>query len=487
MSVVLNDPTLIRTQAYINGAWTDADSGRTFAVYNPASGEQLARVPDMDAQDTRLAISAADAALADWRKLPAKQRAQVLRRWYELITSNTDDLALLLTLEQGKPLREAKGEVLSGAFFVEWFAEEARRVVGDLLPYGAPDRRELVMKQPVGVVGAITPWNFPASMITRKVAPALAAGCTVVLKPAEDTPLSALALAELAVRAGIPAGVLNVVTASQGVDVGGELTRNPTVRKLSFTGSSEVGKRLMAQCAETVKKVNLELGGNAPLIVFEDGDLDAAVKGVMAVKFANAGQNCISANRILVQDSIHDTFLKRLTVAVDRLAVGSGTREGVTTGPLINQGAVEKVEALVADALARGAKAVRGGRRDAQGPMFYQPSILAETTPAMSVFSTEIFGPVAAVYRFTDEAEAVRLANDTPYGLAAYFYARDLDRIFRVGEGLEYGMVGVNTHRFFSETVPFGGVKESGIGREGSSYGIDEFLETRYLCIGGLD
>jgi succinate-semialdehyde dehydrogenase/glutarate-semialdehyde dehydrogenase len=486
MSNALKDPSLLKRHAFVRGEWVQAASGKTFPVFNPASGAEVARVPDMDAEDTRRAIAAADRAFTSWRKQPAKRRAELLRRWYDEIVAHADDLALLLTLEQGKPLAEAKAEVLGGAAYVDWFAGEARRIVGDILPETADDRRELVRKQPVGVVGAITPWNFPSSMITRKVSPALAAGCTVVIKPAEDTPLSALALAELAARAGIPEGVFNVVTASHGAEVGGELTRNPTVRKISFTGSTAVGKLLMAQSAQTVKKISLELGGNAPFIVFDDADLDAAVAGATAVKFYNAGQVCICANRILVQDGIYDAFVERLADSIDRLAVGEGTQAGVTLGPLINQRALDKVESLVSSAVSAGAKVTRGGGRHALGQSFYQPTLLEDVTPAMSVFNTEIFGPVAAITRFSSEEEAVRLANDTPYGLAAYFYTRDMGRTFRVGESLEYGMVGANTPRFVSETVPFGGVKESGIGREGSKYGIDEFLEVRYLCIAGL-
>ncbi|MFT0137848.1 NAD-dependent succinate-semialdehyde dehydrogenase [Alcanivoracaceae bacterium MT1] len=487
MSAELQDSTLLRYQSLIDGVWCDARSGLTFEVRNPASGEVLAQVPDMGAVDARAAVEAAAVAFKDWRRRSARERMLILRRWYQEIVDNADDLALLLTLEQGKPLAEARAEVLSGANFVDWFAAEAMRVMGDVLPPADNSRREWATRHPVGVVVAITPWNFPSSMVTRKVAPALAAGCTVVLKPAEDTPLSALALATLAERAGVPAGVFNVVTAAHGAEVGGELTSNPQVRKLSFTGSTAVGKLLMAQCAATVKKVSLELGGNAPFLVFEDADLDEAVRGAIAIKFYNTGQTCICANRIMVHERVYDAFLERLARAVGTLALGEGTREGVTQGPLINPAAFEKVSALVDDAVSSGATVVTGGGGDAGlGGTFYQLTVLGDVTPAMKVFNTEIFGPVAPVYRFSDEEEVIRLANETPYGLAAYAYTRDLGRIFRLNEQLEYGMVGVNTPRFVSETVPFGGVKESGIGREGSVYGIDEFLEIRYLCLAGL-
>ncbi|AFT70752.1 Succinate-semialdehyde dehydrogenase [NADP+] (Ssdh) [Alloalcanivorax dieselolei B5] len=487
MSAELQDSTLLCDQSLIDGVWCDARSGLAFDVKNPASSEVLAQVPDMGAVDARTAVEAAAAAFKDWRRRSARERMAILRRWHQQIIDNADDLALLLTLEQGKPLAEARAEVLSGANFVDWFAAEAMRVMGDILPPADNSRREWSTRHPIGVVAAITPWNFPSSMVTRKVAPALAAGCTVVLKPAEDTPLSALALAVLAERAGVPAGVFNVVTASHGAEVGGELTSNPQVRKLSFTGSTAVGKLLMAQCAATVKKVSLELGGNAPFLVFEDADLDEAVRGAIAIKFYNTGQTCICANRIMVHERVYDAFLERLARAVGALTLGEGTGDGVTQGPLINPAAFAKVSSLVEDAVSSGATVVTGGGGDAGlGGTFYPLTVLGDVTPAMKVFNTEIFGPVAPVYRFSDEDEAIRLANDTPYGLAAYAYTRDLGRIFRLNEQLEYGMVGVNTSRFVSETVPFGGVKESGIGREGSVYGIDEFLETRYLCLAGL-
>ncbi|MGC2857759.1 NAD-dependent succinate-semialdehyde dehydrogenase [Novispirillum sp. DQ9] len=483
----LKDAALARTLAYIDGAWVAADSGRTFAVTNPATGAHLADVPDMGAAETRRAIAAADAALPAWRDLTAKQRANLLRGWFTLIMAAQEDLAQLMTAEQGKPLAEARGEVAYGASFVEWFAEEAKRVYGDTIPAHKPDTRIVVLKQPIGVVGAITPWNFPNAMITRKVAPALAAGCTVVVKPGEDTPLSALALAELAHRAGIPAGVFNVVTAAHGAEVGGELTANPTVRKISFTGSTGVGKLLMRQCADTVKKVSLELGGNAPFIVFDDADLDAAVAGAMASKYRNAGQTCVCANRLMVQDGVYDAFAEKLGKAVAALKVGAGTEDGVTQGPLINEAALRKVERLVDDARAKGATVVTGGKRADRDGTFYEPTILTGVTPDMACFSEEIFGPVAPLYRFSTEDEAIRMANDTPYGLAAYFYARDIGRVWRVSERLEYGIVGINEGIISTEAAPFGGVKESGIGREGSKYGIEDFLEIKYLCMGGMD
>ena len=483
----LKDPQLLRTQAFINGHWTNAFNQATFPVTNPANNHRLADVPDMGAAETEEAIHAARAAWPAWRALVAGERAALLRRWYDLMHIHLEDLALLMTLEQGKPLAEARGEVRYGASFVEWFAEEARRIYGDVIPSHMADKRILALKQPVGVVAAITPWNFPIAMITRKVAPALAAGCPVVVKPAEDTPLSALALAELAQRAGFPAGTFNVITTNNPDAVGRELTRNPLVRKLSFTGSTEVGKRLMRQCADTVKKVSLELGGNAPFIVFDDADLDEAVNGAIAAKYRNAGQTCICANRIFVQDSVYDAFATRYTAAVRDLRVGDGLEPGVTIGPLINEAAVQKVARLVRDAVARGAVIVTGGTRHERGGTFFQPTVLTNISPDMSINNEEIFGPVAPLRRFHDENEAIRLANDTPYGLAAYFYARDIGRIWRVAEGLEYGMVGINTGLISTTVSPFGGVKESGIGREGSKYGIEAFVEVKYVCLGGLD
>jgi len=479
----LRDPGLLRDQAHIAGAW--CGGAATFAVADPASGEVLARVAELGTAETRRAIEAANAAWPAWRALTAKQRATILRQWFELIMANADDLALLMTREQGKPLAEAKGEIAYGASFVEWFAEEGKRVYGDVIPSPAADRRLVVLKQPIGVCAAITPWNFPNAMITRKVAPALAAGCTVVVKPAEQTPLSALALAELAQRAGFPAGVFNVVTGSAAAApiIGAELTANPIVRKLSFTGSTEIGRLLMAQCAPTVKKVSLELGGNAPFIVFDDADLDAAVEGAMLSKYRNAGQTCVCANRLLVQDGIYDAFAERLAVKVRTLKVGAGTEGGVTQGPLIDAAALAKVEALVADAVARGARVLTGGARHALGGTFYQPTVLADVTAEMRCAREEIFGPVAPLFRFKGEADAIALANATEYGLAGYFFARDLGRVWRVAEALEYGIVGVNTGIISNEVAPFGGVKQSGIGREGSRYGIEDYLEIKYVCL----
>ena len=486
MPLNLQDTGLWQTRAFLDGKWTDAASGKMFPVRDPANGEHLADVPDMDAKDTRRAIEAANGALPAWRLLTAKERAAILRKWFDLCLAARDDLALLMTREQGKPLAEASGEVVYGASFIEWFAEEGKRIYGDVIPSHGADKRIVTVKQPIGVVAAITPWNFPMAMITRKCAPALAAGCTVVIKPAEDTPLTALALAELARRAGFPDGVVNVVTASHGAEVGGELTANPIVRKLSFTGSTQVGKLLMRQCSDTVKKVSLELGGNAPFIVFDDADLDEAVIGAIASKYRNAGQTCVCANRILVQDSVYDAFTEKLAVAVAKLRVGHGLEDGVTQGPLINAKAIEKVETLVGDAVSKGATVVTGGKRHAADSNFYAPTILTGVTDDMRIFSEEIFGPVAPLFRFKDEEEAVRMANDTPFGLAAYFYARDIGRIWRVGEALEYGIVGINEGIISTESAPFGGIKESGIGREGSKYGVDDFVEIKYMCMGGI-
>ena len=484
----LEDLNLLRTQCLIGGAWCGAEGGATFPVGNPANGELLAEVPDMGAGETRRAIAAADAAWPAWRNRTAKERSAVLRKWFELMLAHADDLALLMTSEQGKPLAEAKGEVAYAASFIEWFAEEAKRVYGDTIPATQADKRLIVVRQPIGVCAAITPWNFPAAMITRKVAPALAAGCTVVVKPAEQTPLTALALAELAQRAGFPPGVFNVVTgsAASAPKIGGELTGNPTVRKLSFTGSTEVGRLLMAQCAPTIKKLSLELGGTAPLIVFDDADLDAAVEGALASKYRNTGQTCVCANRLLVQDGIYEAFAARLAEAAKKMKVGAGTEAGVLQGPLIDQQALAKVEEHVADALAKGARVLTGGRRHALGGTFYEPTVIADVTPDMKCAREETFGPVAPLFRFKTEAEAVALANATEFGLAAYFFSRDVARCFRVGEALEYGMVGVNTGIMSNEVAPFGGVKQSGIGREGSKYGIEEYLEIKYLCFGGI-
>jgi succinate-semialdehyde dehydrogenase/glutarate-semialdehyde dehydrogenase len=486
MTIQLKDPNLFRQKAYINGSWCVADAGATNVIRNPANGEAIAAVPDMGAEETRRAIAAADAALPAWRAKTAKERAAILRRWFELILANQEDLAQLMTLEQGKPLAEARGEVAYGASFIEWFAEEGKRVYGDVIPSPAGDKRLVVIKQAVGVTAAITPWNFPIAMITRKVGPALAAGCTSVVKPAEATPLCALALAELGERAGIPAGVLNVVTTARPAAVGEELTSNPAVRKLSFTGSTPVGKRLMAQCADTVKKVSLELGGNAPFIVFDDADVDAAVRGAIASKYRNAGQTCVCANRLIVQDGIYDLFAEKLAHAVREMKVGDGMEPGVQIGPLINEAAVCKVERLVDDAVDKGAKAIVGGKPHALGGNFFAPTVLTGVTNDMLVAQEEIFGPVAPLFRFKTDDEAVALANNTRYGLAAYFYSRDIGRVWRVAEQLEYGMVGINEGMISNEVAPFGGVKESGIGREGSHYGIEEYLQIKYLCLGGM-
>ncbi len=479
----LRDPELLRQSAFIDGAWVRGAT--TFEVADPASGEVLAHVPDLGADEARRAIDAANAAWPAWRALTAARRSAVLRAWLELILANIDDLAQLITREQGKPLAEARSETAYAASFIEWFAEEGKRVYGDIIPAPSGDRRILVMKQPVGVCAAITPWNFPAAMITRKVAPALAAGCTVVVKPAEQTPLTALALAELAFRAGFPPGVINVVTGSAAAApiIGGELTANPVVRKLSFTGSTEIGRLLMAQCAPTVKKLSLELGGNAPFIVFDDADVDAAVEGAMTSKYRNAGQTCVCANRLLVQEGIYDAFAARFGEKVAQLQVGAGMEAGVTQGPLIDRAALSKVEALIADAVAKGARIVTGGKRHARGGTFFEPTVLADVTTDMRCAREETFGPVAPLLRFKDEAEAIALANATEYGLASYFYARDVARTWRVAEALEYGIVGINTGVFSNEVAPFGGVKQSGIGREGSRYGIDEYLEMKYVCL----
>ena len=481
----LSDPTLFREQCYIDGGWADADSGDVIEVTNPATGEVLGTIPKMGAAETRRAIEAAEKAWPAWRGLLAKERATILRKWFNLIMENQEDLARLMTLEQGKPLAESMGEVVYGASFIEWFAEEAKRVYGDTIPQHQADKRIVVVKQAVGVVAAITPWNFPNAMITRKCAPALAAGCPVVIKPATQTPYSAFALAELAERAGIPAGIVNVITGSA-QQIGGEMTSSPIVRKLSFTGSTEVGKLLMQQCASTVKKVSMELGGNAPFLVFDDADLDAAVEGAMISKFRNTGQTCVCANRILVQESVYEAFAAKLSEAVKNLKVGPGLEEGVGQGPLIDVAGLEKVEEHVADATAKGAKVALGGARHERGGTFYQPTVLTGVTTDMKITYEETFGPVAPLFRFKTEEEGVAMANDTEFGLAAYFYARDIGRIWRVGEALESGMVGINTGLISTEVAPFGGVKESGIGREGSKYGIDEFLEVKYLCMGGV-
>ncbi|OFJ50151.1 succinate-semialdehyde dehydrogenase (NADP(+)) [Janthinobacterium lividum] len=481
----LKDPTLLRHQAYVNGAWTGADAGQTINVSNPATGEHIGTVPLMGAAETRRAIEAANVAWPAWRKKTAKERAAVLRRWHDLILENADDLALIMTTEQGKPLPEAKGEVQFGASFIEWFAEEGKRVAGETLQSPWPDRRLVVTKEPIGVCAAITPWNFPAAMITRKVGPALAAGCPMVLKPAEATPFSALALAVLAERAGVPAGVFSIVTGAP-KDIGGEMTSNPIVRKLTFTGSTQVGRLLAEQCAPTIKKLSLELGGNAPFIVFDDADLDAAVEGAIASKYRNAGQTCVCANRLYVQDSVYDAFAEKLVAAVAKLKVGNGIEAGVTQGPLIDGKAVAKVEEHVADALAKGGRLLAGGKRHALGNGFFEPTIIADVTNDMRVATEETFGPLAPLFRFKTDDEVIALANNTEFGLAAYFYSRDIGRIWRVAEGLETGMVGVNTGLISNEIAPFGGVKQSGLGREGSTYGIDDYLVIKYICMGGI-
>ena len=485
----LKDPTLLRAQAFIGGKWQHADSGATFPVTNPADGALIGTVPLMGGAETTRAIEAARVAQAAWRRKTARERAQVLRAWYDLMLANADDLALLMTTEQGKPLAEARGEAVYAASFLEWFAEEAKRVHGDVLATPASDKRLLVVKEPVGVCAAITPWNFPLAMITRKAGPALAAGCAMVLKPAEDTPLSALALALLAERAGLPAGLLSVVTgdAASSIEIGGELTGSPVVRKLSFTGSTEVGRILMRQSAPTIKKLSLELGGNAPFIVFDDADLDAAVEGAMASKYRNAGQTCVCANRLYVHDKVYDAFAEKLVAAVKKLKVGHGIEPGVLQGPLINEDAVAKVEQHIADALAKGARVLTGGKRHSLGGTFFEPTVLADVTPDMVVAKQETFGPLAPLFRFTSDEEVVNMANDTEFGLASYFFSRDIGRIWRVAEALEYGMVGINTGLISNEVAPFGGVKQSGLGREGSSYGIEEYLEVKYLCMGGVD
>ena len=484
--ITLGNLALFRQQCYVNGGWIDAKSGRTIEVDNPATGEIIGAVPALGEEETRAAIEAAGAAWAGWRSRPAKERANLMRRWFDLMMAHQEDLAVLMTSEQGKPLAESRGEIAYAASFVEWFAEEGKRVYGDVINHPLPGKRIVVLKQPIGVVASITPWNFPAAMITRKCAPALAAGCSVVIRPASQTPFSALALAELAERAGIPPGVVNVITGPSG-PIGAELTSNPIVRKLSFTGSTEVGKLLMSQCASTVKKVSLELGGNAPFIVFDDADLDAAVIGAMASKYRNAGQTCVCANRLLVQDGIYDAFAAKMAEAVAAIKVGNGLEDGTQQGPLIDMRAVEKVEQHIADATSKGAKITTGGERHPLGGSFFQPTLLTGVTTAMAVAREETFGPVAPLFRFSTEDEAIRMANDTEFGLAAYFYSRDIGRIWRVSEGLEYGIVGVNEGIISNEVAPFGGVKESGIGREGSKYGMDDFIEIKYLCMGGID
>ena len=482
----LKDEGLFREQCYVNGEWVDADRGATFDVINPANNQRLGSVPKMGAAETRRAVQSASDAYPAWRALTAKERGAILRKWYELMLQHHEDLALLMTSEQGKPLPEARGEVLYGAAFIDWFAEEGKRTYGDTIPQPNNDWRIVVSKEPIGVCAAITPWNFPNAMIARKVGPALAAGCTMVARPASQTPFSALAMAELGARAGIPKGVFSVITGSS-TEMGKELTHSKIVRKLTFTGSTEIGKLLMEQSASTVKKISLELGGNAPFIVFDDADLDAAVDGAMASKFRNTGQTCVCANRILVQDEVYDEFAAKLTQAVRGMKVGDGAEDGVNQGPMIDMAAVEKVEEHVQDALNRGARVITGGKRHALGGTFYEPTVLADVTPEMRIAHEETFGPVAPLFRFQSEIQAIEMANDTEFGLAGYFYSRDVGRIWRVSEGLEFGLVGVNAGVISTEVAPFGGMKESGIGREGSYQGIEEYLEIKYICMGGIE
>ncbi|HJV06942.1 MAG TPA: NADP-dependent succinate-semialdehyde dehydrogenase [Chromobacteriaceae bacterium] len=481
----LKDPSLLKQQCYLNGEWVDADNGATIDVINPANGEVIATVPKMGRAEAERAVAGAAEAFKSWKKTTAKQRAALLRKWFDLMMAHQDDLAAILTAEQGKPLPEARGEIAYGASYIEWYAEEAKRIYGDTLPQPDNDKRILVTKGPIGVTAAITPWNFPNAMITRKAAPALAAGCPMIVRPASQTPLSALAIAELAHRAGIPAGIFSVITGGS-TDIGAVLTGSDTVKKFSFTGSTEVGRKLIGQCAETVKKVSMELGGNAPFIVFDDADLDAAVEGAMISKYRNAGQTCVCANRLYVQDGVYDAFAEKFAAAVAKLKVGHGTEPGVTQGPLIDENAVKKVEEHVADALSKGGKLLTGGQRHSLGHSFFEPTVITEVTAAMKVAKEETFGPLAPLFRFKSEEEVIALANDTEFGLASYFYARDIGRIFRVSEGLEYGMVAVNTGILSNETAPFGGVKQSGLGREGSKYGIEDYLEIKYVCLGGI-
>ncbi len=482
----ISDKALLRSQAYINGQWCDADSGDSVDVTNPANGEVIGSVSNCGADETERAVAAADAALPAWRAKTAKERAHIMRRWYELMLEHQEDLAVILSTEQGKPLAESRGEIAYAASFFEWFGEEAKRIYGDLIPSHGVDKRIMVMKQPIGVTAAITPWNFPSAMITRKAGPALAAGCTMVLKPAAETPLSALALAELGERAGVPAGVFSVITGKQSAKVGGVLTSSPIVKKLTFTGSTAIGKLLMRQCADTVKKVSMELGGNAPFIVFDDADVDAAVLGAMASKYRNTGQTCVCTNRFIVQDGVYEEFSSKLAKAASELKIGAADSGETQQGPLINQAAVDKVQQHIDDALAKGARVLTGGKPHALGGLFYEPTVLVDVNTDMIVTHDETFGPVAPIYRFSEEAEGVAMANDTEFGLAAYFYARDINRVWRVAEALETGIVGVNEGIISTEVAPFGGVKESGVGREGSHYGIEDFLEMKYVCLGGI-
>lgn len=485
MKLELKDSSLLKTQAFIDGQWVDGDAGETFTVMNPATGDAIAEVASVGQAETARAIASADSAMLEWKTLPAGQRSEILERWHALIIENIDDLAAIMTLEQGKPVFESKGEVMYGASYLKWFAEEGKRVYGDVLP-SANDRRSIVIKQPVGVVAAITPWNFPNAMITRKAAPALAAGCAIVLKPAAETPLSALSLAELANRAGLPAGLFSVLPSSQSSKVGGEMTANPVVKKLTFTGSTPVGKLLMKQCADTVKRTSMELGGNAPVIIFDDADLDLAVKGALVSKYRNSGQTCICANRLLVQEGIYDAFVEKFAAAVKDFRLGLGFDADTTHGPVVSRKALSDVDNIVQNAVKQGANVVTGGKPSDLGNCFYEPTVLTNVDDNMSIFSEEIFGPVAPVFKFSTEEQAISMANDTEFGLAAYLYTENVGRIWRVSEGVEYGMVGVNETAISSEVIPFGGVKESGQGREGSKYGLDDYLETKYICIGGI-
>jgi succinate-semialdehyde dehydrogenase/glutarate-semialdehyde dehydrogenase len=486
MSIPISDKALLKTGAYINGQWVNSDRDETLAVTNPATGDVVAEVASCGTLETRRAIEAAQTAQISWRNKTVKERSAVLRKWFNLMMESQEDLAQILTAEQGKPLAEARGEIAYGANYIEWFAEEGKRIYGDTIAPPSNDKRLVCIKQPVGVVACITPWNFPNAMLTRKIAPALAAGCTVVCKPANATPLSAYAFAELAERAGVSAGVINLMT-GRTAEIGKELTGNPIVRKLTFTGSTPVGKQLMAECAATVKRTSMELGGNAPFIVFDDADLDAAVAGAMASKYRNAGQTCVCANRMLVQEGVYDAFAEKLAAAVDNLKVGDGTEEGITIGPLINEGAANDVMSFIDDAVSKGASVLTGGRRSDLGTCFIEPTILTDVSDDMRVFREEIFGPVAPLFKFSTEEEAIAMANDTEFGLASYFYSRDIGRIWRVGEGLEFGIVGINEGIISNEMAPFGGVKESGQGREGSKYGLDDYLEIKYMCMGGID
>ncbi|MDX2423299.1 MAG: NAD-dependent succinate-semialdehyde dehydrogenase [Amphritea sp.] len=487
MSILdLNDNSLLKTQAYINGQWIDAESGKTFDVTDPATGNVIAKVADLGVIETRYAIEMAEQAMQSWKKMTAKERSVLLRKWFDLVIANQDDLATIMTAEQGKVLSESKGEVAYGASFIEWFAEEAKRIYGDVIPNTTADRRSIVIKQPIGVVAAVTPWNFPNAMITRKAAPALAVGCAIVLKPAAETPLSALALAELADRAGIPAGLFNVVVGLNAPEIGFELTSNPIVKKFTFTGSTPVGKLLMQQCAQTVKRTSMELGGNAPVLVFADADLDKAVDGAIAAKYRNAGQTCICANRIIVQDSIYDMFVEKFTAKVKTFSLGNGFDSSTTLGPLITAKAATNVDSLVVDAQAKGATVTTGGKIDPMGNTFYQPTVLANLSSDMRIAKEEIFGPVAPIFTFSTEEEAIAMANATEFGLASYLFTKDISRVWRVSEAIDYGMVGINEVSISSEVIPFGGVKESGQGREGSKYGLDDYLEIKYICMGDI-